>query len=211
MSTLSVAPNKGSALAALNQQTSTLLPSLGASFDANEIADQINDMAAKQLGVSVGRQPSVTGRASIAGPIEERLYNSLARAKIMTSKVAMHLEDEARRKLFAHLDRLLNVDAWYEDDTPLVASSFSTFLRFLVFVKPERQPALGISDNGDLMAGWTAGADKLQIECLTNDTIRWIVNCSVNGEHERAVGDSFVARMPAVLAPYFPDRWFKIG
>jgi hypothetical protein len=211
MSTLSVASLQGTKLTILDQQDAAILPSAGTSLYAETIARSINGENNNQLTSSFGRGTSKSRSTATLQTQEAKLFQSLANAKLMTSTVAMHLEQNWRRNLFGHLDRLLDVDAWHEDDIPLVKSSFYTFLRFLVFVRPQRQPALGINDNGDLIAGWSVGTDTLQIECLPNDMIRWIVNCDVDGEPERAVGDSFVARMPTVLAPYSPERWFKIG
>jgi hypothetical protein len=38
--------------------------------------------------------------------------------------------------------------------------------------------------------------------------IRWVLSCEINGERERAAGETHVARVPEILQPYRPDRWF---
>jgi hypothetical protein len=138
----------------------------------------------------------------------ERLHAALASAKVMTSDVAMHLDREWRDRLFAQLDDLLNVEDWHEDDEPLLDESFRTFLRLILYQKPKRRPGLGLSHRGYLIAAWTADADRLTLECAPDDMIRWVLSCEINGERERAAGETHVARVPEILQPYRPDRWF---
>jgi hypothetical protein len=133
----------------------------------------------------------------------------LARAKVMTSQVAMYLDRDWRDRLFAQLDDLLNVDDWHEDDEPMLIASFETFLRLILHQKPERRPGLGLSHRGHLIAAWTAGADRLTLEFLRDDAIRWSLSCDITGERERAAGETHVARLPEILKPYSPERWFR--
>jgi hypothetical protein len=126
----------------------------------------------------------------------------------MTSNVVMHLDREWRDRLFAQLDDLLDVQDWHEDDEPLLDESFRTFLRLILYQQPKRRPGLGLSHRGHLVAAWTTGADRLTLECAPGDTIRWVLSCQIDGEHERAAGETHVARLPEILRPYGPDRWF---
>jgi hypothetical protein len=138
----------------------------------------------------------------------ERLHAALASAKVMTSEVVMHLDREWRDRLFDQLDDLLDVEDWHEDDEPLLDESFRTFLRLILYQKPGRRPGLGLSHRGHLIAAWTAGADRLTLECGADDTIRWVLSCEIHGARERAAGETHVARLPEILRPYGPDRWF---
>ncbi len=177
-------------------------PSEGASDDAKGIAASLHELEERQTSAAFG----IAERA--AASLRERLYDALANAKVATSRVAMHLERDRRDRLFAQLDDLLNFEEWHEDDEPLLDASFATFLRLILHQKPERRPGLGLSLRGHLIAAWTEGSDRLTLECLPNDRIRWVLSCTVRGERERAAGETHVARLPAVLAPYGPDRWF---
>ncbi len=141
-------------------------------------------------------------------PLPERLYDALARIKLLTAQVAMHLDTEWRRHVFERLDDLLDAEDWHEDDDPIKASSFETFLRMIIFHNPSRRPGFGVSNRGYLIAAWTSGSDRLTIECLPNDTVRWVLSCEVDGEAERAAGETSVRRLMEVLAPYSPPRWF---
>ena len=141
-------------------------------------------------------------------PLPEKLYDALARVKLLTAQVAMHLDTEWRNRIFEQLDDLLDAKDWHEDDDPINASSFETFLRMIIFHNPSRRPGFGVSNCGYLIAAWTSGSDRLTIECRPNDTVRWVLSCEVDGETERASADTPVRRLMEVLAPYNPPRWF---
>ena len=141
-------------------------------------------------------------------PLPEKLYDALARVKLLTAQVAMHLDAEWRSRIFEQLDDLLDAEDWHEDDDPIKASSFQTFLRMIIFHNPSRRPGFGVSNRGYLIAAWTSGSDRLTIECRPNDTVRWVLSCEVDGEIERASADTPVRRLMEVLAPYSPPRWF---
>ncbi len=141
-------------------------------------------------------------------PLPEKLYDALARVKLLTAQVAMHLDTEWRNRIFEQLDDLLDAEDWHEGDDPIKASSFETFLRMIIFHNPSRRPGFGVSNRGYLIAAWTSGSDRLTIECLPNDTVRWVLSCEVDGEAERAAGETSVRRLMEVLAPYSPTRWF---
>ena len=141
-------------------------------------------------------------------PLPEKLYDALARVKLLTAQVAMHLDAEWRSRIFEQLDDLLDAEDWHEDDDPIKASSFQTFLRMIIFHNPSRRPGFGVSNRGYLIAAWTSGSDRLKIECRPNDTVRWVLSCEVDGEIERASADTPVRRLMEVLAPYSPPRWF---
>jgi hypothetical protein len=182
-------------------------PSEGASDEAKGITDSLKEIReglSRWLGSAVDPRARKPRPASTA----ERLEAALADAKVMTSHVAMHLDREWRDRLFAQLDDLLNVGDWHEDDEPLLAGSFRTFLRLILYQRPKRRPGLGLSHRGHLITAWTAGGDRLTLECAPNDTVRWVLSCEVNGEHERAAGETYVGRLPEILRPYDPERWF---
>ena len=141
-------------------------------------------------------------------PLPEKLYDTLARVKLLTAQVAMHLDTEWRSRIFEQLDDLLDAEDWHEEDDPIKVSSFETFLRMIIFHNPSRRPGFGVSNRGYLIAAWTSGSDRLTIEYLPNDTVRWVLSCEVDGEAERAAGETSVRRLMEVLAPYSPPRWF---
>lgn len=138
----------------------------------------------------------------------ERLFDARLNAKVSTAQVAMHLDRNWRNKLFASLDDLLDPDDWHEDDELMQSASYATFLRLVLHVRPARSPSLGLSNQGNVLAAWINGEHRLALECLPQDIIRWSLSCRIDDELERAVGETPVRRLRAVLAPYGPERWF---
>lgn len=182
-----------------------VLPPAGAGPYAGAISERL---------ISIGRpSPSSAGQTTQAGPkdLSERLFDSAAALKIATAAVAMHLDRVLRDRLFAQLDRLLGLEDWDEADELPSERSFRTFLRMLLYIKPERRPGLGLSSAGNIIASWTVGSARLTIECLPNDVLRWVLVREQEGERESAAGETVIPRLPAVLAPYSPEVWFANG
>jgi hypothetical protein len=142
-------------------------------------------------------------------PLEERLFDALASVKILTSQVAMHLDGEWRVKLFRQLDSLHDLAEWELDDQPLLQSSFSTFLKAMLNIDPERRPGLGLSHSGHLVAAWTTGADRLTIEFLPGDRVRWVLSRKYDGDTERFAGETGVGRLSDGLEMFHPEHWFR--
>ena len=140
--------------------------------------------------------------------VEGRLYDALARAKVLTSQVAMHLDRTWRAKLFGQLDALHDIAEWEHGDVPIQGASFATFLRAIIALNPDRRPGLGLTSAGCLLGAWTTGQDRLTLEFLPNGHVRWLISCYDDDQVERAAGETSVARLSAVLEPYRPSRWF---
>jgi hypothetical protein len=138
----------------------------------------------------------------------DTLYTALARCKVKTNQFAMHFGSDWQRRFFAQLDALMSKDDWVESDTPVTEASFTTLMRLLLTMRGKRRPGLGLGNGGRVIAAWTNGADRLTIECLPDDRVRWIVSQSVDGESDAAAGDTTLALLPERLAPFNPDKWF---
>ena len=136
--------------------------------------------------------------------LEDRIYQALAGAKILTSMFAMHLDNDWRRKLFSQLDSLHDPIEWEEGDKPIQKESFITFLRLWLFIRPARRPGLGLSFNGNLIAAWTDGQNRLTIECLPNDAVQWVLSTELGKRIVRTAGDCDVDQLLACLVPYNP-------
>jgi hypothetical protein len=140
--------------------------------------------------------------------LEERLGNARALCKRKTAEVAMYLSDEFRKGFFLQLDNLMDVENWEEDDLPITEVSFTTLLRMLILIKPSIRPGLGATSKGNIIAAWTKGKDRLTVECLPNDRVRWVLSRQLNGTSESAAGEMLSTRLLAALAPYNPNNWF---
>lgn len=141
--------------------------------------------------------------------LDARLFDALASAKILTAQVAMHLDRAWRDKLFRQIDALLDPEEWETDDEPLQQSSFSTFLKAILSIRPVRRPGLGLSPSGHLIAAWTTGRDRLTIEFLPDDHVRWVLTLYYDDEPDRFAGQTPVARLMEGLRPHNPERWFS--
>lgn len=141
--------------------------------------------------------------------METRLYDAKAICKIKTAELAMYLSDDMRTRFFSQLDNLLDPDNWEEDDDPITIESFTTLLRMILFLHPSRRPGLGATQNGNIIAAWTNEKDRLTVECFPNDKIRWVLSRYIDDARESAAGDTQLIRLPEVLSPYNPERWFS--
>jgi hypothetical protein len=140
--------------------------------------------------------------------LEDQLYTALAQCKVKTNQFAMHFGTDWQRRFFTQLDALMNKDDWDASDTPATEASFTTLIRLLLTMRGKRRPGLGLGNGGRLIAAWTKGSDRLTIECLPDDRVRWIVSQIVDGEIDTAAGDTTLALVPDRLAPFHPDKWF---
>lgn len=154
--------------------------------------------------------PAYTGdRTTAPKSIEERLFDTRAQFKIFLSQIAMHLTDEWRTALFSQLDNLLDPAQWENADRPPRLGSFQTFVRMLLLLRSEIRPGIGATHDGNIIAAWTRNENRLTIECLDRDAVRWSLMTTVDSEKVRAAGLDTVRRLPTVLAPYAPQTWLK--
>jgi hypothetical protein len=173
----------------------------GAGKSSDDVASELRRMLA---------QASTAGqiwRKSTAGPpapssVVEQLYQASAEIKVAISRVAMHLADPWRRDVFAQIDRLLDMKNWHDEDVILKPASFQTYLRFFLDSQPTRQPSLGVSDSGNLLAGWVRNRNRLSIEFLPIDEVRWVLVKYLDDERESAAAQVPLVRLGEVLAPY---------
>jgi hypothetical protein len=177
----------------------------GQTVGASDASSQVEDMLKRLANPTITFSGSPT---AIPKTVEEKLYDALAAFKLRTAAVAMHMDRDWRTRLFAQLDNLLGVENWEHEDLPPSVSSFSTFLRMLLLLRPEVRPGLGASHDGGLIAAWTSGNDRLTVECLSGDMVQWHLAVTIGGERERAAGLTPLRRLVDVLAPYDPRRWF---
>ena len=179
--------------------------------DSKKIAEAIQQVLRPQHYSEVIRGQHTLSQSKKTASIEERLYDARALCKIKTASVAMYLPSEWRSRFFLQLDNLLDAENWEDEDTPIIETSFTTFLRMLLLIWPVRRPGLGSTSEGNIIASWTAGKDRLTIECLAGDQVRWVLSCYIEGKRESAAGVVSLPRLLAVLAPYNPEHWLADG
>lgn len=138
-------------------------------------------------------------------------FDRLAQLKMATSQIAMHLEEAWRAGIFRQLDVLMDPDEWDFSDALPDTRAFQTFLRMIVYLGPVRRPSLGATSQGHILAAWHSGQDRLTIECAPSDSVRWVLAEHRGGDRESAAGQTTVRRLPEVLAPYTPNKWFAVA
>lgn len=153
----------------------------------------------------------VTSRQSVnpEKTLPEQLFDSVASFKTHTSQVSMHLGREWRNKLFGQLDSLLDAEEWDSRDIAPSLLSYSTLLRALLKIMPERKPGLGATSDGQIIAAWTEGGNRLTLYCLPRDQFLWTVTRYFGEKPEKAGGTTDLGRLMRVLEPYDPKIWFS--
>ena len=183
-----------------------IVPELQPAFDP-----RTKDFARQVDALRIRRSPTATVAQEERGQdLAEQVFDALASVKMLTSSVAMHLNREWRDRLFRQLDSLHDVEEWEEDDEPLRRSSFATFLKAILAINPARRPGLGLSHEGHLIAAWTTERDRLTIEFLPDDRIRWVLARYKDNEPSSFAGQTHVDELVEGLAPHRPERWFSL-
>ena len=171
-------------------------------------ADTFQGMESLQVRRPRPRLAAGVSQHGTDASVEERLYDAVARAKVLTSAVAMHLDRTWRAKLFRQLDALHDIAEWEHGDVPLQEASFATFLRTIIALNPDRRPGLGLTSAGCLLGAWTTGQDRLTLEFLPNSRVRWLISCYDDEQIVRATGEISVGSLSGALEFYRPSRWF---
>jgi hypothetical protein len=194
----------------LERTTTVGIPSTGGGVDSEIIAGRLKSMRSLISG-------TVADLASVRDPVpevlelREQVKAKRASFKQLTSKIAMHLDPGWRATLLSTLDRLLDPDDWDDEFKLPSEQSFSTFLRMIIYLHPTRRPGLGLSPNGYFLAAWTRDRDRIVIECIGNDEVRWVLSRTVDGERESGAGKVLLHRVPDVTAAYDPEPLFNDG
>lgn len=126
----------------------------------------------------------------------------------MSSSAITPLDYGWLKRLFRQIEDLHDPAEWDERDRPLQAESFATFLRLIAHIRPDKEPGLGLTHSGELIAAWADGRNRLTIECLPNDLVRWTMVRWIDDVRESAAGSTSLQQLLSALAPYGPERWF---
>lgn len=184
------------------------------SFHEGLKAREFNTIAKRVASLRIPPSPAAMDTSDVGiviteKSLTERLFDATAQVKILTSQVAMHLSNEWRGQLFRQLDQLHDPEEWEKGDPPLERASFATFLKAIFDLKPTVRPGLGLSNNGYLVAAWTANKDRLTLQFLPHDKVKWVISRYLSDELEQVAGNTSVKRLGVALEPYTPRVWFE--
>ena len=181
--------------------------SLGGGTFSSALFEQLNAMYTAPPSSTTFRPKSLIFKSPSESK-DLRLFNISAALKIAVSEVSMHLPTEWRQRLFEKIDALHDPDDWEETDQLANLQSFKTFLRTILQQQPMKRMSLGISPDGQILAGWKKERDTLSLTFLADDKIRWAVVLHINDSIESAAGTTALDRLQLVLQPYSPEIWF---
>lgn len=198
-------------LFAPNARSTFFRPSLGIDLTGrrNETAVKSSDaISASQPGSDAVAHVLRGGRSTVkrsvyqADSLAQRLFDARVELKMATARYAMHLSQEARDRLFAEFDYLLEEETWDPSDRLPSAYSYQSFLKWLIYTSDCSWSSLGISDDGTIMAAWVRGQNRLTADF--GDKIRWSQAVLAEGEIQTSAGrfslEHFAKRAKEFLA-----------
>lgn len=159
------------------------------------------DAPLSHLSASVNDPWRSTPGPSRPTDLGTELFDTRATMKIAVSRVSMHLDHAWRKAIFSHLDRLLSVESWAKGDELPRRASMSTMLRAIIFERTLRPPSLGVSNAGNFLAAWIRDRDRLTVEFLLGDEIRWMLVHYPDGKRESLAGQGSSTRFRTVISP----------
>lgn len=195
---------------ALSKAVLPAMPSWGATDYSKTAEKRITSLQRLTAG-AVAEIGAVRNTTSQNKSIEDQLDEKLLSLKRILSAVAMYLDRDWRSQLLIALDRFANKDDWEDDMVLPSEQSFATFLRAIIYLHPTKRPGLGLSSKGHFLAAWSRDRDRIVIECLADDEIRWVLSQTNEGCRESGAGKNQIHRLPDLIAGYEPDRFFKDG
>lgn len=165
----------------------------------------------EQISTSEEQETTKTFLTPELPSVEQQLWDNRAKLKEITAQYAICLiEPKLRNKFFAQIDWLLNSEHWDEDDRLADTEAFKTLVKFILNAKPINAPYLGLSDNGNILASWINNDNKISLECMPNNNVKWFISCVFSGKKERVGGEApSLERLLAVIRPFQNAGWFK--
>ena len=185
------------------------LPSWGASALANVTEKRIANLQKLTAGAvsTIGQAPETQA----SGTIEGQLRIKLGSMQDILRAVSMYFDSSWRAEIIAKLDQFHDGDDWEEGRALPSERSFATFLRALIYLHPTKRPGVGLSTHGHFLASWRRESDRIVIEFLPNDELKWVLSQTVDGERESGAGINQIHRLPDLIAGYEPERFLNDG
>ena len=183
--------------------------SLGASDAADSVKERIRSMSYLLSGGAETLSHIQHTNSGIKMPVSEQLSLKLTSMRSMVSVVSMYLDTSWRSSLLQRLSDLLDPSEWDPDDFPPSERSFSTFLRMIIYLHPSRRPGVGLAASGNFVAAWSREDDRVVIECLDADELRWVIFRQLGEDRVSGAGRAPIHKIPDLIAPYEPEELFK--
>jgi hypothetical protein len=173
-----------------------------------DIGSGLKDIKGAIANLTTPCAPSLFSSSRGKKTLDEVMFDARANVKLLTSQVAMYIEDKWRNNIFNQIDILHDLENWDEDLLPAGRQSILTFLKTIVEMRPKIYPGLGVSPKGNLVAAWTSESRRLTVEFMANDKIQWIVSRQDSDDVERVAGKTSISRFFECLEPFNVGEWF---
>ena len=163
--------------------------------------------AARQGSIMARGRNEATSTVTVSQEtdIKTMLFEASSGVKVLFSKIAMHLDTSWRNRLFENIDDLHDPLEWDNDDKTLSTGSFYSFMRAWLLWRPVKNPALGISVRGNLLAGWICDSRRLTLEFFEGDEVSYLISPQVEGAENS--GLATISSLREKLAWFEIDQW----
>ena len=131
---------------------------------------------------------------------EQRILFAHWQMKVTLARFAMYLTNDELRRFHIHLDRLVAVKTWPEDEEMADAASFAAFLRWHLWKKWESWTALGFSPSGRILVSWSPNGAQVTGEFFKDDQVRWTVRFKRGERQSIAAGTVDIQDFPNVIS-----------
>ncbi len=131
-----------------------------------------------------------TPAGQIVKSLSEQLFDKSVQLKVQISQFAMHLSREDRSRTFQEIDRLLNVEDWYEEDQLPNDVAFQELVKWAVYAKNYDWTSLGISNSGAMLVAWRVSQSIMTATFSGVRSVRWTVRMGSKDGDSSIVGQS---------------------
>jgi len=207
--TLERTPTFGTVAAQIDQQARWLFSPLPSNNRFDRVrwvpnAEPVNRKARRSRNTWPGGEFALDAPKSL----ELRIFDRLAAFKILTANVSMHMDASWRSALFDQLDFLLDPEDW-DPSIPLPnETSYSTFLKLLIYLRPVERPSLGATDGGLMAANWLKSDSSLFVQFEPDSSLHWVVSRIHEGKREVVSGRTSIETLAPTLTAFRPEQWF---
>jgi hypothetical protein len=81
----------------------------------------------------------------------------------------------------------------------------------MIYLHPSKRPGIGLAGTGNFAAAWSRDKDRIIIECMPFDEVRWVLFREIEDGRESGAGKCLIHRIPDVIAAYEPEGLFQSG
>ena len=154
---------------------------------ASSESDQVSFQSPTRLQTLKDQVSHFRQNVPASSNLAETIFDTRVELKVATSRIAMHLSQEVRNRIFAEFDFLLDSESWDLDDKLPTSTSYNRFLKWLVYTSDSSWTSFGIDDEGNILVAWVRGATQ-RMTANFAERVRWTKTVSEDGEMQISAG-----------------------